>query len=335
MKSSFRLTGASSIASTPMILTALVVLTMALPDALAQGSYTDKPIRIIVPNSPGGTVDMIARLVAQGLSERLGWRVVVDNRPGAGTVIGSDVVAKAPPDGYTLLMSVSTLAINPATYKKMPYDALRDFAPITEAAFVPNLFVVHPSVPAKSVKELIALAKARPGEMNYGSAGSGSMTHLAAALFVSGADAKIVHVPYKGVGAVVPDLMAGQVQMMTVPIPPVLPLVQAGRLKALGVTTLTRSKLLPELPTIDESGLKGYDVTHWYGPFAPAATPRDIVNRLHNELAQALRSPETVARIAKQGAEPGNLTLEQLAQFMKAETAKWSKAVKTSGAKVE
>jgi len=192
-----------------------------------------------------------------------------------------------------------------------------------------------PSLPVRNVKEMIALAKARPGEMNYGSAGSGSMTHLAAALFVSGADTKIVHVPYKGVGAAVPDLLAGQVHMMTVPIPPVLPLVQAGRLKALGVTTLTRSKLLPELPTIDESGLKGYDVTHWYGPFAPAATPRDIVNRLHNELAQALRSPETVARIAKQGAEPGNLTLEQLAQLMQAETVKWSKAVKASGARLE
>ena len=313
-----------------------VILLALLPATVLAQAYPAKPIRILVGFLPGGGSDIFGRLIAQSLTERLGQQVVVENRPGAGATIATEVVVRSAPDGYTLLLGASSeIAINPELYTKLTFDPRKDLVPVSLYASTPLLLVVHPSLPVRNAREMIALAKARPGDMNYGSAGSGSMTHLAAALFVSGAGTKIVHVPYKGVGAVVPDLLAGQVQMMTVPIPPVLPLVQAGRLKALGVTTLTRSKMLPELPTIDESGLKGYDVTHWYGPFAPAATPRDIVNRLHNELAQALRAPETAARISKQGAEPGNLTLEQLAQFMSAETVKWTKAVKASGAKLE
>ncbi len=317
------------------IVPAVILLALLPAGALAQ-AYPTKPVRILVGFLPGGGSDIFGRLIAQSLTERLGQQVVVENRPGAGATIATEAVVRSAPDGYTLLLgSSSEIAMNPELYTKLTFDPRKDLVPVSLYATTPLLLIVHPSLPVRNVKEMIALAKARPGEMNYGSAGSGSMTHLAAALFVSGTETKIVHVPYKGVGGVIPDLVAGQVQMMTVPIPPVLQLVQMGRLKALGVTTLTRSKLLPDLPTIDESGVKGYDVTHWYGPFAPVATPRDIVNRLHNELAQAVRSPETVAKIAKQGAEPGNLTLEQLAQFMKAETVKWSKAVKASGAKLE
>ena len=242
------------------IVLAVILLALLPAGALAQ-AYPTKPVRILVGFLPGGGSDIFGRLIAQSLTERLGQQVVVENRPGAGATIATEAVVRSAPDGYTLLLgSSSEIAMNPELYTKLTFDPRKDLVPVSLYATTPLLLVVHPSLPVKNVKEMIALAKARPGEMNYGSAGSGSMTHLAAALFVSGAGTKIVHVPYKGVGAVVPDLIAGQVQMMTVPIPPVLPLVQAGRLKALGVTTLTRSKMLPDLPTIDESGLKGYDV---------------------------------------------------------------------------
>jgi tripartite-type tricarboxylate transporter receptor subunit TctC len=320
--------------SLKLLLTAMLIA-FAAPAALAQ-AYPTKPIRFIVGFLPGGGSDIFARLIAQSLTERMGQQVVVENRPGAGGTIATEAVVRSAPDGYTLLQgSPSEISINPELYAKLAFDPRKELVPVSMYASTPLVLVVHPSLPVKSVKEMIALAKARPGEMNYGSAGSGSMTHLAAALFVSGAGTNIVHVPYKGLGGAVPDLVAGQVQMITAPVPVVISLIQAGRLKPLGVTSAARSKMLPDVPTISEGGVKGYEVTQWYGPFAHAATPREIVSRLHGELAQALRSPETVGRIAKQGAEPGNLTLDELTQLVKVENAKWTKAVKTSGAKIE
>jgi tripartite-type tricarboxylate transporter receptor subunit TctC len=330
-----RMRSTPSVGFTRMILTALVVLTVALPEALAQSSYPERPIRIIVPNSPGGTVDMIARLVAQGLTERLGRQVVVDNRPGAGTIIGSEIVAKAPPDGYTLLMSVSTLAIDPATYKKMPYDALRDFAPITQAAFVPNLFVVHPSVPAKSVKELIALAKARPGEIQYASAGHGSNPHLTMELFASMAQIRLIHVPYKGGTPAFIDLIAGRVSIMATNLSSIMPHVRAGKLRALGVTSTRRVAVVPDIPTIAEAALPGFESVQWYGLLAPAKTPRQIVERLHKEVVAILRAPDTAARLASDGAEVVASSPEEFAAFLKAETVKWAKVVKAAGIQPE
>ena len=324
-----------SVGFTRVILTALVVLTVALPEALAQSSYPDRPIRVVVPNAPGGTVDMIARLVAQGLTERLGWRVVVDNRAGAGTIIGSEIVAKALPDGYTLLMSVSTLAIDPAIYKKMPYDALRDFAPIIQAAFVPNLFVVHPSVPAKSVKEMIALAKARPGEILYASAGNGSNPHLTMELFASMAQIRLVHVPYKGGTPAFIDLIAGRVAIMATNLSSIMPHVRAGKLRALGVTSARRSAAAPDIPTIAETGLPGFEAVQWYGLLAPAKTPRQIIEKLHKEVVSILRAPDTTARLASDGAEVVASSPEEFAAFLKAETVKMAKVVKAAGIQPE
>ena len=254
-------------------LPAVIVLALLPAGALAQ-AYPTKPVRILVGFLPGGGSDIFGRLIAQSLTERLGQQVVVENRPGAGATIATEAVVRSAPDGTRCSWGPLGNRDEPQLYTKLTFDPRKDLVPVSLYATTPLLLVVHPSLPVRNVKEMIALAKARPGEMNYGSAGSGSMTHLAAALFVAGADTKIVHVPYKGVGAVVPDLLAGQVQMMTVPIPPVLTLVQAGRLKALGVTTLTRSKLLPELPTIDESGLKGYDVNIGTGRSRPSRRAR-------------------------------------------------------------
>lgn len=318
-----------------LLFAALLALAVAPPVALAQSSYPNQPIRIVVPNSPGGTVDMIARLVAQGLTERLGRQVVVDNRPGAGTIIGSEIVAKASPDGYTLLMSVSTLAINPATYKKMPYDALRDFAPITQTAFVPNLFVVHPSVPAKSVKEMIALARARPGEIQYASAGHGSNPHLTMELFATMAQIRMIHVPYKGGTPAFIDLIAGRVAIMATNLSSIMPYVRAGKLRALGVTSARRSAAAPDIPTIAEAGLPGFEAVQWYGLLAPAKTPRQIIEKLHKEVVSILRAPDTSARLASDGAEVVASSPEEFAAYLKAETVKMAKVVKAAGIQPE
>ena len=319
----------------------LLMLCTTLLAALGSGAvvaqtYPTKPVRLLVGFLPGGGSDTFGRLIAQTLTERLGHTVVVDNRPGAGGTIATEAVVRSAPDGYTLLLgSPSEITINPELYPRLTFDPRKELVLIHVFATTALVLAVHPSLPVKNVKELIALAKARPGELNYGSAGSGSMTHLASALFVSSAAINVVHVPYKGVGAVLPDLVAGQVQVVSFPVPTLIGLVQAGKAKALAVTTSERAKAMPELPTLSEAGLPGFKVTHWYGPFAPAATPREVINRLHNELAQALRSPELAARIAKQGAEPGNIPQDQLAQLMKNEAATWTKAVKMSGAKIE
>ena len=312
-------------------LSCLLLLSAFASPALAQSSYPVRPIRIIAPTSPGSGSDIIARLLAQGLSERLGRQVIVENRTGAGTMIGGDIVAKAQPDGYTLLMGVSTLAINPATYKTVPYDALRDFAPITQAVFASNIMVVHPSVPARSAKEFIAFAKTRPNQVIYASAGFGTNPHLATELFASMAGIKMVHVPYQGDAPSIVDLIAGHVAMTLSPVPRSLPHVRSGRLRALGVTSASRVPAAPEIPTIAEAGVPGYEAVQWYGLLAPAGTPREIIARLHKESVATLRSKDGKERLADAYVEVVANSPDEFSAFIKAETVKWGKVAKAVG----
>jgi len=323
---------------TRLLLTAPVVLALALPEALAQDAatspaqaYPNRPIRIVVAIPSGSGTDTVARLIALGLSERLGRQVVVENRPGAGTIIGNEIVAKAKPDGYTLLMNGAALTISPAMYKKIPYDTLHDFAPITVAVFTPNLMTVHPSVPAKSVKEMIALAKARPGQILFSSGGRGTNSHLATELFASMAQIRLVHVPYKGSTPGVIDLMAGHVALMTNSVATLLAHVRSGKLRALGVASARRVAAAPEIPTIAEAGLPGYESVQWSGLLAPAGTPQEIIARLHREIIAVLRAPEMRERLAGDGSELVANSPEEFATFIKAELVKWAAVVKATG----
>jgi tripartite-type tricarboxylate transporter receptor subunit TctC len=302
----------------------------------AQG-YPSKPIRFVVPYPPGGPLDIMARAVGQKLTEAWGQPVVVDNRAGAGGNIGADLVAKSPPDGYTLLMgAVATHAINPTLYGKVPYDPIKDFAPVALVAQVPNILVVHPSVPARTVPELIELARARPGYLNFGSGSTGSTGHLAGELFNTMAGVKMVHIPYKGGAPAMADLLAGQVQLMFDNLANALPNVRAGKLRALAVTTLARSPAVPELPTIAQSGLPGFDLTTWFGVMVPAGTPPEVVARLNAEIVRALGAKDMRERLEKMGAElPASNTPEHFAAFIRAEAAKYAKVVRDSGARVE
>jgi tripartite-type tricarboxylate transporter receptor subunit TctC len=316
----------------------LALGTLGASCAFAQGAanYPSKPIRILVPFPAAGTTDILARAVGNEMQKAWGQPVVVENRPGAGGNLGSDVVAKAAPDGYTLLVgAVSPQAINVTLYPKMPYDVMRDFAHITLIAVVPNLLEVHPSVPVKTVKELIDLAKSKPGALSYASSGSGTSIHLSAELFKSMAGVDMLHIPYKGSAPAITDLMAGQVQLMFDNLPSSIAQVKAGRLRAIAVTTLTRSPALPDVPTIAESGLPGYDASSWFGMHAPAGTPKDIVNKIHGVVAKALRTPEMIERLSTQGAQPVGNTPEEFTEFVRAEIAKWAKVVKASGARVD
>ena len=311
-------------------------LLAAHPAALAQDNYPNRPIRIIVPTAPGGPSDIGARLIGQELTKRWGRQVVVDTRPGAGSIIGTEIVAKAPPDGYTLLMTPSTLAINPATYKNMPYDAVRDFAPITQSHFVPNLILVHPSVPAKTVKELIALAKSHPGEILYASSGHGTNPHLVIELFASMTRIRLMHIPYKGTLPGLIETIAGRVAMIaTSSMALVVPNVRSGKLRALGITSATRSRAIPDIPTIAEAGVPGYEAVQWSALLAPAATPQEIVTRLHREVTAILRMPEVKDRLEADSAEIVAGTPEQFAEFLRAEMVKWANVVKTAGIKAE
>lgn len=312
------------------------VLFAPVAGALAAESpqnYPARPIRIVVPQSPGGTTDLTARFIAPQLADRLGQSVVVDNRPGAGSIVGTDLVAKATPDGHTLLVVASSFSINPSIYEKLPFDPVRDFAPVTMLSSYPNILVVHPSVPASSVKELIALAKAKPGTLNYASGGTGTGTHLSAELFKTTAGISAVHVPYKGGGPANNAVVAGEVQYMFATIASVLPIVKAGRLRALAVTSARRSPAAPDLPSMAEAGLAGYDERTWNGLLAPARTPPAIVNKLSAEVAALLKSPETRERLAAQGAEPGGNRPAQFAAIIKSEIAKWAKVVREAGIK--
>ncbi len=299
-------------------------------------TYPSRPVRMIVPFPPGGSTDIMARVVAQKLTEKLGQQVIVDNRGGAGGTIGMNLAAKAAPDGYTLMMSTSiTHTVGVSLYRKLPYNVLTDFAPITLAASVPLLLVVNPSVPAKSVKDLIALARAKPGQLNYASPGNGTSGHLAAEMFKSMAGVDVVHVPYKGGGPAIADLIGGQVQMLILSAVATLPHVKTGKLRALALTSLTRSPDLPHIPTVSESGLPGYEVVLWYGLSAPAKTPTAVVTRLNQEVVRIMQSPEMRERLASEGGQPVGNTPQQFQEIIKADVAKWAKVVKEAGVRVE
>ena len=293
--------------------------------------YPTRPIRIVVPQSPGGGMDFTARLVAPRLSERLGQPMVVDNRSGAGTLVGTDLVAKAAPDGYTLLVVSNALTIIPSIYKKVPFDPVRDFAPVTTLSSFPNVVLVHASVPANSVKELIALAKAKPGTLNYASGGAGTGTQLFVELFKSMAGVDIVHVPYKGGGPALAALLGGQVQLYFAPIPAALTLLKAGRLKALAVTSAKRTLVAPELPSMTEAGLPGYDESTWNGLLAPARTPPAVIKKLNSEVSALLQMPALRERFAAEAAEAGGISSERFAAMIKSEIAKWAKVIRGAG----
>jgi len=303
--------------------------------AVAQPSYPTKPIRLIVPFAPGGGNDFLARLVGQKLSERLGQQVVVDNRAGASGIVATDLVAKAAPDGYTLLLGfVGPLALNP-NLEKVPYHPVRDFAAASLLASSYHILVVHPPVPARSVKELIALAKVRPGEINYASSGSGATLHLIGELFKSAAGINIAHIPYKGAGPAAIAVISGEAQMMFSSTTAVIQHIRANRLAALAVTSPNRSPLAPEVPTLVESGLRGVEVGSWYALLAPAATPREIIMRLHAEIVRLAAMPDYRQQLEKQAFEPLTSSPEQFPAFVKAELEKWGKVIKTAGVKSE
>ena len=315
----------------------LSCLAAALTCAAAHGqsAYPQKPIRLIAPFAPGGGTDILARLFGQEMSETLGQPVIVDNRGGAGGTIGTDIAAKAPPDGYTLILVSGSHAINPGLYRKLPYDSVNDFAPITQIAASPGILVVNPSLPVKSVKDLIALARAKPGQINYASAGSGTPPHLAGELFKVMAKIDMVHVPYKGNAPAFTDVIGGQVSLIFPTMPSAMPFIKSGRLRPVAVTSARRSPAAPEIPTIAESGLPGYEAISWYGVLAPARTPPQIVARLHEVLVSAIRAPDMQEKLAAQGLELVGNTPQQFSAVIRSEIAKWAKVVKASNAKPE
>ena len=304
--------------------------------APAAEPYPVKPVRIIVAFPPGGFVDLGARLVAGPLGTALGQQVVIDNRGGAGGIVGTELAARAAPDGHTLVVgSAGTHAVNQSLYRKLPYNVLRDFQPVARLSDAPSILAVHPSLPARSVKDLIGLARARPGQIMYASAGSGTSTHLAAALFEHMAQVKLVHVPYKGGGPAIVDVVAGQVPVTFGTAASVSPQTKSGRLRALAVTGGKRSAVLPDLPTIAESGVPGYEMLNWLGLFAPANTPRAIVEKLNEAVLRVAGSPEVRDRLNAAGAEPSPLPTEEFAAFVKKEIEKWGKVVAATGMTVE
>ncbi|BCN40430.1 MFS transporter [Alicycliphilus denitrificans] len=308
----------------------------ALPLGAAAQNYPAKPVTIIVPFSAGGTTDILARIVGQGLQTELGQPFVVDNRAGAGGNIGASLAAKAPADGYTLFMgTVGTHAINQALYKKMPFDPVKDFAPISRVATVPNLLVAHPSQPYKTVKELIAYAKANPGKVTFGSPGSGASPHVSGELFKSMTGTDLLHVPYKGSAPAMTDLLGGQISIMFDNMPSAIQHVRSGKLRPIAVTTAKRSPELPDVPTIAEAGVPGYEAMSWFGMFAPAATPKPVLDKLNAALVKVLNQPDVKKKIAEQGGDVVAETPAQFAAFIKAESAKWGKVVKESGATVD
>lgn len=311
---------------------AALAQTAAVPSP--QG-YPAKAVRLVVPFAPGGSNDIMARLIGGKFTESLGQQFVIDNRGGASGVIGTEIVAKAQPDGYTLLVMSLTLTVNPSLYRKLPYNTEKDLAPVTLVASAPLILVVHPSIPAKSLKELIAHIKANPGKLNFGSGGPGTTPHLAGEMFKTMAGVQMTHIPYKGGGPALADLVGGQIQLMLENIPSTLPFVKAGRLRVLALSGLKRSSLVPDVPTLDEAGLKGYEIVGWNGLFAPNGTPKAIIGKLHSETVKALAQPDVKERLATMGAEGVGNTPEQFAAFVKAEIVKWAKVVKDAGLKLE
>ena len=317
------------------ITAALLSCTLA---ALAQtdAGYPSKPIRMIVPSAPGSGPDIMARAIGQKLTESLAQPIVIDDKPGAGGIIGSEAAAKSAPDGYTLIMAnAGSHAVNASLYAKLPYDPIRDFAPVTLVAMAPNILIVHPALPARTAKELIALAKERPGELTFGSGGNGSTAHLSGEMFRTMAGINIIHIPFKGSPAAVIGVIAGQIAMAFPNIPPALPHVRSGKLKALAVTTARRSGAVPDLPTIAESGLPGYEATAWFGVLAPAGTPLAIIAILNAAIVKSVHTRDMRERLAAEGAEAVGNSPGQFAQIIRSDIAKWATVVKASGAKPE
>ena len=316
---------------------ALFLLTICVPhmSALAAEDYPSRPIRVVVPSSPGGFTDVTARLLAPPLAERLGQSLVIDNRPGAGSMLGTDLVAKATPDGYTVLVVASSIVIFPSMYKKMPFDLVRDFASVTTLTSYPNLVVAHPSLAANSIKELIALAKAKPGTLNFASGGVGAPTQLGPELFNSMAGIDTVHVPYKGGGPALVALLGGQVQFYFGPIAAMRPHVLAGKLKALAVTSAKRSPAFPNVPSVAEAGLPGFEQITWNALLVPARTPPAIIRKLNRETNAVLKLPAIRNRLMATGVEPGGTTPEELGTKIKNDIAKWAKVIRQAGIKPE
>jgi len=304
---------------------------LAATAAYAQ-PYPSRPIRLIVPFPPGGSTDILARALGQKLAENLAQAVVIDNRPGAGGSIGAEAAAKAAPDGHTVMMGhLGTLAVNPAIYKSLPYDPVKSFAPVSLMAMVPSVLVVNPQVPAASAAELIAYARANPGKLAYGSAGAGSTSHLTTEYFKLATGTDILHVPYKGIGPMLTDLISGQLSMGLDGSPAVMPHVNSGRLRALAVSGLKRLDSLPQIPTLDESGVKGFDASGWYGIVAPTGTPREIVMRLNAEIRRIMQTPDLRARLDNEGAIPAPGSPEEFAAFIQSEIARWGAVLRRAG----
>jgi tripartite-type tricarboxylate transporter receptor subunit TctC len=316
-------------------LVACSILLLVAQEVGSAQSYPTRPIRLIVPFPPGGGNDIVGRIVALRLSEALGQQVVVDNRGGAGGTIGTDITAKAPADGHTMLINNISLAVNHTLMPKLPYDTLRDLAPVTLIGRQANVVVVHPGVPAKTVSELLALARTRPGKLNYGSGGIGTASHLATEYLKLETRTDMVHVPYKGLGPALTDLIAGRLQIIISTMASALPNAKAGKLRPLAVTTVKRSSFFPEVPTMDEAGVKGYEFSTWYGVLVPADTPRHIVNVLNSAAAKSLQSEAVQAQFAAQGLEATPSTPGQFGAYLKSEVEKWGRVVKASGAKPE
>jgi tripartite-type tricarboxylate transporter receptor subunit TctC len=309
------------------LVAAFCVLLAAALAAQARG-FPDKPVRLVVPYSAGGSTDVISRTLGQKLSEMWGQPVVIDNRPGASTIIGTDIVAKSAPDGYTLLVTTASFTIVPSLFDKLPYDSAKDFQPITLINTTPLVLVVNPSVPARSVQELIALARARPGALNFGSAGSGGSNHLAGELFNAMAGVKMVHVPYKGNAPALNDLVGGHVDLVFNGLTSAIPLIRAGKLRPLAMTSLARAGALPEIPTLDELGMKGFQAVGWNGLSAPARTPPEVIARISADVLKVIRSPELIERLKVEGSDPVGNSPQQFAAFLREETARWSEVIK-------
>lgn len=320
---------------------ATLALPMLLAAAGAQGAssgaeYPVRPMRMVITYPPGGNTDLVGRALAQKLVEAWGQQVVIDNRGGAGGVIGTLIAKQAAPDGYTMLFGTSAgMVLNPLIQPKLAYDPFKDFAPVSLVVIIPQLLMAHPSLPANNVKELIALARAKPGQLNVASSGIGTPNHLGAEMLKAMAGIDIVHVPYKGGGPATTDLIAGQVQLQFTSIPSMMPYIKSGRLKALAVGSATRSAALPDVPTIAESGVPGYEYTTWYGIFAPLGTPAPVIAKLNAGIGQALRSPDLIQRLASQGAEPAPGAPEGLAKHLRNESARWARIIKSAGIRIE
>ena len=325
----------TTIRRTLLKLAAIGLAAGAAPALHAQTAWPTQPVRMVIPFPPGGPTDLVGRVIAQALSEQLGQNVIVENKPGANANIAAELVARAPADGYTFMYNTSSLALSAVLYSKLNYDALKDFAPVALTAVVPMVLVVHPSVPAKTVPEFIDLLKKNPGKLVYGSAGNGNVTHLGAFQFLQANGLSATHVPYKGSSPALVDLAGGQTQFMTDTINSALPYIRDGRMRALAVTSAKRSPVLPDVPTLQESGMAGFEVGAWQGVVMPAKTPPEIVNKLNAEIMKALKNPAVLEKLAAQGAQPLGSTPEQYGAYLRSEIQRWGEVAKATGAKLD